>query len=47
METIIIVQCCVCGKIMGEKDGHGVEGISHTYCEACAEIELLKARTGG
>ena len=27
--------CAVCGKDMGKKDGKGVDGISHSYCEKC------------
>jgi hypothetical protein len=36
MATIIIV-CCYCGKVIGEKDGKGQEGISHGICEACTK----------
>ena len=27
--------CAWCGKEIGEKDGEGVEGISHSMCEEC------------
>jgi len=27
--------CSYCGKDMGEKDGGGVEGVSHGICEEC------------
>jgi hypothetical protein len=36
----ILVVCCVCHKVIGTKDGHGVEGVSHTYCNDHAR-ELL------
>jgi len=29
------VVCAWCGKPMGEKDGKGVEGVSHGICEEC------------
>lgn len=29
------IVCAWCGKGMGEKDGKGVEGISHSWCEEC------------
>lgn len=29
------IVCAWCGKKMGEKDGKGVEGVSHTLCEEC------------
>ena len=29
------VICAWCGKDMGEKDGKGVEGVSHGICEDC------------
>lgn len=44
MQTIIMVQCCICGKVLGFKDGFGVEGISHTYCKECGEKEIEKVR---
>ena len=27
--------CAWCGNDMGEKDGQGVEGVSHGICEEC------------
>ncbi len=32
---MIKVICAWCGKDMGEKDGEGVEGVSHGICPAC------------
>ena len=29
------IVCAWCGKDMGEKDGEGIEGISHSMCEEC------------
>ena len=37
------VVCAWCDKDMGEKDGKGVEGISHGICEECLE-KVLKER---
>ena len=31
------VICAWCGKSLGEKDGQGVEGISHGMCAECQE----------
>lgn len=33
--TMLKVICAWCGKELGEKDGEGVEGISHGICEDC------------
>jgi hypothetical protein len=33
--TIITIVCQTCGKVLGTKDGGGVEGISHSTCEKC------------
>ena len=41
MQTVIEVYCCVCHKKLGEKDGLGVSGPSHTYCKVCLERELV------
>lgn len=35
------VVCCVCGTLIGLKDGEGVAGVSHTYCGLCQK-EVLK-----
>lgn len=35
METVIKVVCQTCGEDLGEKDGEGVEGVSHSTCEKC------------
>ena len=29
------IVCAWCGKDMGEKNGKGMEGISHSICEKC------------
>jgi DNA-directed RNA polymerase subunit RPC12/RpoP len=34
------IVCAWCGKEMGERDGEGVEGITHSVCSECsAKIE--------
>ena len=35
MSWVIYVQCCVCKRMLGTKDGHGQHGVSHTYCDTC------------
>ena len=45
------IVCAWCDKDMGEKDGKGIEGISHSICQEClakllAKIES-KSSTGG
>lgn len=35
MKTILKIACMFCGGDMGEKDGQGVEGVSHSICESC------------
>ena len=37
------IVCAWCGKDMGEKDGEGIEGISHGVCEQC--LKKLKVET--
>ena len=29
------IVCAWCGKEMGEKDGEGEEGVTHSLCEEC------------
>ena len=36
--------CAWCGKDMGEKDGEGIEGISHSICEEC--LTQLEEKSG-
>ena len=31
------IMCAWCGKDLGEKDGKGEEGISHSICEKCLD----------
>ncbi len=35
--TTLTVICGKCKKYMGEKDGDGVTGVSHSMCEECWE----------
>ncbi len=39
--TSLEVRCCVCGKLLGWKDGQGQTGVSHGFCETCA-AKMLK-----
>ena len=32
---LIMTVCCICGIPYGVKDGQGVQGVSHGYCEEC------------
>ncbi len=34
-KTVLHLVCAWCGKPMGEKDGEGIEGVSHTICAEC------------
>lgn len=36
--TIIKTVCMYCGKDCGDKDGNGVEGISHGICPECESL---------
>ena len=29
------IVCAWCGEEMGEKDGEGIDGVSHSICESC------------
>ena len=35
------IVCAWCEKDMGEKEGEGIEGISHSICEECADKLVL------
>ncbi len=37
MKTTLKIACMYCEKDMGEKDGKGVEGTSHSICRECWE----------
>ena len=39
----IKIVCAWCGKDMGEKEGEGVEGVSHGVCNPC--LDKLQAKT--
>lgn len=32
------ITCAWCGKKLGEKDGQGVEGDSHSICDQCLNL---------
>lgn len=40
--SIIIRKCCICNKFLGIKNGHGIWGVSHGYCNKCRDAELKK-----
>jgi len=31
------IVCAWCGKEMGEKEGEGIEGATHSICDECLE----------
>ncbi len=37
VKTVLKIVCMYCEAFMGERDGLGVEGISHSICEKCWE----------
>jgi len=38
------IVCSWCGKVMGEKDGEGIDGISHSVCDECYTKLTHKAK---
>ncbi|KKM14459.1 hypothetical protein LCGC14_1705880 [marine sediment metagenome] len=42
MSSVLKSICAWCQKDLGDKDGEGVEGISHGICEDCLQVELAK-----
>ena len=34
-QSLIIMECCACRRVIGYKDGFGVDGVSHGYCPDC------------
>jgi len=34
-QTTIAIHCAWCGLFLGEKEGNGVEGVSHGICDKC------------
>ena len=44
MKTILKVVCMYCGRHIEDKDGEGVEGISHGLCMECLEAWLKERR---
>ena len=40
---LLKIVCAWCSRDMGQKDGQGKEGVSHSICDKCvAELEKLK-----
>ena len=46
LHTRMQVVCAWCGKDMGEKDGKGQTGTTHSICPKCKEKEIAKIRKG-
>ncbi|MFC1937362.1 hypothetical protein ACFLWY_02235 [Chloroflexota bacterium] len=40
------VVCAWCGKEIGEKDGAGVEGVSHGICRSCFDEMRRRGEVG-
>ena len=43
-KTTLKIQCAWCGKDMGEKDGEGIEGTSHSICQDCLDKFLSRGK---
>ena len=39
------IVCAWCGKDMGEKDGRGVEGVTHGQCKQCFTKFMAKVES--
>ena len=39
------IVCAWCNKYMGEKDGKGVRGITHSVCEKCIVEAMAKVES--
>jgi hypothetical protein len=44
--TTITVICAVCGRYLRTIDGEGVSGVSHGFCEPCADALLAEYERG-
>ena len=43
-QSLIIMECCSCRRVIGYKDGFGVDGVSHGYCPDCeAQLKAVIA----
>lgn len=40
------IVCAWCGASIGQKDGHGVSGTSHSMCKECFDSLVLPAKDG-
>lgn len=36
--TVLKIVCMYCGREMGEKNGEGVSGVSHSICRGCWRV---------
>lgn len=43
----MIIQCCVCGTLMGEKKPYNNPEVTHGYCPFCLWAYVLKAVVNG
>jgi len=39
---VITTVCCSCGDFLNIKDGKGIIGLSHTYCDECSKALLAE-----
>ena len=42
--VVLMIRCAWCGKDLGTKDGHGIEGETSGICEDCARRWLSDER---
>lgn len=40
MKTVLKVVCMYCKAELGEKDGKGVSGVSHSICQDCWKLRF-------
>lgn len=41
------IVCAWCGGEVGEKEGEGIAGVSHTICKQCSDNLVLTTETNG
>jgi len=46
VETRMKIVCAWCGRELGEKDGRGIEGVSHGLCNKCLARLQEEAENG-
>jgi len=40
----MIIECCKCGKILGQKYPYWDKRVTHTYCHKCFETEMKRIK---